>query len=91
MSRFYSSEDGNFVYSVKAISPINIALVKYWGKMEENLIIPANSSLSITIDSSHLRSETTVKLLEGQSGVSLVLNGKQDKVTDRILNVISKV
>lgn len=35
---------------VVASSPINIALIKYWGKVHEELIIPANSSLSITID-----------------------------------------
>lgn len=52
MSRFYTTDsEGNFIFFVKAISPINIALVKYWGKVDEHLIIPANSSLSITIDS----------------------------------------
>ena len=35
---------------VVATSPINIALVKYWGKIDEEYIIPCNSSLSITID-----------------------------------------
>ena len=37
-------------YFVKLRSPINIALVKYWGKAHDNLIIPTNNSLSLTIN-----------------------------------------
>ena len=44
----FNTETG--VLSLNASSPINIALIKYWGKVDEKLIIPANSSLSITID-----------------------------------------
>jgi mevalonate pyrophosphate decarboxylase len=46
----YTQEGGVEKLSLTATSPINIALVKYWGKVHEELIIPANSSLSITID-----------------------------------------
>jgi diphosphomevalonate decarboxylase len=52
---------------VVASSPINIALVKYWGKIHEELIIPANSSLSITIDKKDLSSTTKVILLDKDS------------------------
>ncbi len=38
---------GEIVYGAK--SPINIALVKYWGKAHEELIIPCNSSISLTL------------------------------------------
>ena len=31
-------------------APVNIAVVKYWGKRDNNLILPVNSSLSATID-----------------------------------------
>ena len=41
-----------------SISPINIALVKYWGKRDQSLILPYNSSISITIDG--LFTHTTV-------------------------------
>ena len=37
-------------FSVTMRSPINIALVKYWGKAHEKLIIPSNNSLSLTIN-----------------------------------------
>jgi diphosphomevalonate decarboxylase len=49
-------------YTVEAISPINIALVKYWGKVDEQLIIPTNNSLSITVDKKDLCSRTRVTL-----------------------------
>jgi diphosphomevalonate decarboxylase len=47
-SAVYDSKTGTL--GLTATSPINIALIKYWGKVHEDLIIPANSSLSITID-----------------------------------------
>ena len=37
----------------------NIAVIKYWGKRDENLILPTNSSLSFTMDE-HLKTRTTV-------------------------------
>ena len=45
-------------------SSINIALVKYWGKAHETLIIPTNSSFSITLNKSDLCSATTVTLTD---------------------------
>ena len=36
----------------------NIALVKYWGKADEELILPAAGSLSLTLD--HFETTTTV-------------------------------
>jgi mevalonate pyrophosphate decarboxylase len=37
------------IVEVTCISPINIALVKYWGKTDQDLIIPANDSFSMTV------------------------------------------
>ncbi len=42
-----------------AIANSNIALVKYWGKRDTNLILPYNSSISMTLDS--LNTKTTVE------------------------------
>lgn len=36
--------------TVKAKANVNIALIKYWGKRDEELILPMNSSLSLTLD-----------------------------------------
>ena len=81
----------NETFFVEAVSPINIALVKYWGKAHEKLIIPANSSLSLTVDKRDLCSRTRVTLVPSQDeklAVNIKLNGKQEQVTSRILNVI---
>ena len=73
--------DGHGFY-VEAVSPINIALVKYWGKADETLIIPTNSSLSITVNKKELCSKTRVTLTPGSSEpVRLVLNGQKEKVS----------
>lgn len=62
----YENKMGIFL---EARSPINIALVKYWGKAHEDLIIPINSSLSITIDSKDLCSTTKIILLDEDSTI----------------------
>jgi len=45
-------------YAVKAKACSNIAVVKYWGKRDEKLAIPANPSVSLTLDA--LRTTTEV-------------------------------
>ena len=34
---------------VSCSSPVNIEVIKYWGKRDEHLILPVNSSLSGTL------------------------------------------
>lgn len=43
----------------------NIALIKYWGKENEEFIIPKNSSLSLTLDA--LYTETEVSFIEDEN------------------------
>lgn len=50
----------------------NIALVKYWGKRNESLALPFNSSLSVTLD--RLRTRTTVAFLPSLTEDELWLN-----------------
>ncbi|MFA7435209.1 MAG: diphosphomevalonate decarboxylase [Bacilli bacterium] len=66
--------------SISAKAPINIALIKYWGKEDESRVIPYNSSLSITLD--NLFTVTTIE--ESKTGFSFTLNnnilkGKEEK------------
>jgi mevalonate pyrophosphate decarboxylase len=65
IQKFYTTSENGEISSlyIEAISPINIALIKYWGKIDNKLIIPANDSLSITLDSSDLCSRTKISLL----------------------------
>jgi len=56
-------------------APPNIALVKYWGVRDPDLLLPTNSSLSVTLD--RMRSRTTVEFREDLSGDRVVLNGSE--------------
>jgi len=45
---------------VTCSAPINMAVVKYWGKDNEDLIIPCNNSISATLDWKRMHSKTTI-------------------------------
>ncbi|MEI3599629.1 MULTISPECIES: diphosphomevalonate decarboxylase [unclassified Oceanobacillus] len=51
----------------------NIALIKYWGKRNEELILPTNNSLSLTLDGFY--TTTTVDFQEDLKADSFELNG----------------
>jgi len=53
----------------------NFALVKYWGKADARLNVPAVGSISITLDA--LFTETEVELAPTQRSDELVLDGKR--------------
>jgi diphosphomevalonate decarboxylase len=55
---------------------INIALIKYWGKENEETIIPMNNSISVTLDTSEFCTETTVELYDNDEKDELILNGE---------------
>jgi diphosphomevalonate decarboxylase len=52
----------------------NIALVKYWGMRDERLVLPNNSSLSMTV--SHLRTRTWVRFDPSLKADRFWLNGR---------------
>ena len=64
---------------VTARAHTNIALVKYWGKEDEELIIPQNNSLSLTLD--HFYTDTTVWFDDELEADSFSLNGKEGDAT----------
>lgn len=43
--------------------PINIALIKYWGKLDEENNIPSNNSISLTLDMEQFYTQTTAELI----------------------------
>jgi diphosphomevalonate decarboxylase len=53
----------------------NFALVKYWGKADERLNVPAVGSISITLDA--LFTETDVELVPKQRNDEVFLDGKR--------------
>ena len=55
---------------------INIALIKYWGKENEEEIIPMNNSISITLDTTKFCTDTTVELYDNKESDELIINGE---------------
>ncbi|PIL35998.1 mevalonate pyrophosphate decarboxylase [Ganoderma sinense ZZ0214-1] len=70
------------VYQATASAPVNIACIKYWGKRDTKLILPTNSSLSVTLDQDHLRSTTTSRADPSFQKDRLWLNGSEDEIKD---------
>ncbi len=61
--------------SVSSRAPVNIALLKYWGKKDEQLNIPFQSSISMTLD--ELYTDTTIELIPHANHDELFINGSQ--------------
>jgi diphosphomevalonate decarboxylase len=59
----------------------NIALVKYWGKRDAALNLPAAGSLSITLDALHTR--TRVRFDDALAADDIALNGEHDEAQSR--------
>jgi len=89
------------IYIGKAKAPINIALIKYWGKEDEELIIPLNNSISLTLDTNTFYTETKVIIQpildinttnnsKKETDITLTINNKPSNITSRIKNVFNK-
>lgn len=59
----------------------NIALVKYWGKRDAALNLPAAGSLSITLDA--LRTRTRMRFDDALDADDITLNGEHDEAQSR--------
>jgi len=55
-------------------SPSNIALVKYWGK--RGIQLPANASISFTLDACHTDTKLTVRHPEGPTQINVCVDGE---------------
>lgn len=66
-----------WVLIVTAQTPTNIAVIKYWGKRDETLILPVNDSISVTLDPDHLCTTTTVAVSPSFDQDRMWLNGKE--------------
>jgi diphosphomevalonate decarboxylase len=59
-----------------AVGTPNIALIKYWGKRDERLILPQNSSVSMTLDES-LNTKTSVLFTKTLKSDVIYIDGKK--------------
>jgi diphosphomevalonate decarboxylase len=78
--RMCAESDGSLAVSrcATAVANANIALIKYWGKADERLIIPRASSLSLTLDG--LSTSTTVQFGASDAD-SLTIDGTTQQGT----------
>ncbi|KAH9281554.1 Diphosphomevalonate decarboxylase [Echinococcus granulosus] len=72
---------------VEVIAPVNIALLKYWGKSDYLNIEPITDSLSLTLNSKQLYSLTQISLSPGVEQ-TFTLNEKHQNLTNRMKDVI---
>lgn len=64
-----------------ATANANIALVKYWGKRDERLVLPQNGSISMTCDG--LRTVTTVDFSDKYNKDTVVINDEELQKDER--------
>lgn len=67
----------DWVLVLTAQTPTNIAVIKYWGKRDENLILAINDSISVTLDPDHLCTTTSVAVSPSFDQDRMWLNGKE--------------
>ncbi len=58
-----------------AIANANIALTKYWGKRDKNLMLPNNGSVSMTVDG--MSTKTTVEFSPDYDRDIFIINGQE--------------
>lgn len=70
------------IYRSSTTAPVNIAVVKYWGKRDTVLNLPTNSSLSVTLSQDDLRAHTTATCSASyaEESDSLLLNGQPEDI-----------
>ncbi|KAH8278167.1 hypothetical protein KR018_011475 [Drosophila ironensis] len=81
------------MFSVTCVAPVNIALIKYWGKRDEDLILPINDSVSMTLSTDDLCAKTTISTSCDLEKNSMELNGVSVPFEDneRIMRCLSEV
>ena len=74
---------------VTCSAPVNIAVIKYWGKRDSKLLLPTNSSLSLTLNQDDLKTVTTIRASSHYTHDNIFLNGKQEDIDHkRLQNVV---
>ncbi|KAI5854539.1 GHMP kinase [Tricharina praecox] len=69
------------IYAASTTAPVNIAVIKYWGKRDAKLNLPTNSSLSVTLSQDNLRTHTTAACSALFTEDTLTLNGELQDVS----------
>jgi diphosphomevalonate decarboxylase len=77
--------------AARAIAHPNIALAKYWGKIDDAANLPAVPSLSLTLDA--MSTTTTVEFASGLEADHIVINGRNasSDVARRVIELLDRV
>ncbi|XP_030762784.1 diphosphomevalonate decarboxylase isoform X2 [Sitophilus oryzae] len=77
---------------VTAVAPVNIAVIKYWGKRDEKLILPINDSLSATLSTDVMCAKTTILTSPDLKENKFWLNGKEQSFDNvRLKNCLTEI
>ncbi|XP_066274886.1 diphosphomevalonate decarboxylase-like [Branchiostoma lanceolatum] len=68
------------ISQVTCTAPVNIAVIKYWGKRDERLVLPINPSLSVTLSQDQLCARTTVAASLDFKKDRIWLNGQEQSI-----------
>lgn len=74
-------EDCKKGHTFEFSSSPNIALIKYWGKLDDHFNLPLNSSVSLTLDKSNIRSRTKITEIVDSDKVIFTLNGESTEIS----------
>ncbi|KAG0717019.1 Diphosphomevalonate decarboxylase [Chionoecetes opilio] len=78
--------------TVTCTAPVNIAVIKYWGKRDEKLILPLNDSISFTLSQDEMCAKTTVSISPKFSEDQFWLNDKKESLENpRIQNCLKEI
>ncbi|KAJ3683138.1 hypothetical protein LUZ60_013365 [Juncus effusus] len=84
--------DDQWILTATGRSPTNIAVIKYWGKRDEELILPINDSISLTLDPLHLSATTTAAVSPKFEKDRMWLNGKEMSLaTERYQKCLNEI
>lgn len=77
---------------ITCTAPVNIAVIKYWGKRDDKLILPINDSLSATLNQHQMCAKTTVAISESFTTDKIWLNGKEESIDNpRLQNCLKEI
>ncbi|XP_023936265.2 diphosphomevalonate decarboxylase [Bicyclus anynana] len=76
-------------------APVNIAVIKYWGKRDEELILPLNDSVSATLDTNVMCAKTSVcarpDINENEIWLNKIKESFNNKRLQNCLNEIKRI
>ncbi|XP_038222372.1 diphosphomevalonate decarboxylase [Zerene cesonia] len=77
---------------ISAKAPVNIAVIKYWGKRDEKLLIPLNDSVSASFDMNVMCAKTSVCARPDFVEDKFWLNGVEQSFNNpRLINCLLKI